>query len=106
AVRILDFDVGLPHAHNHPPNAPPAPPIPLPSTGPVIPIPFVSGAGSVLINGMPAARCGDMGLGIWRGGYFPLYRSFLGASHGWVEGSRAARPAVDITKHCTFSSPN
>jgi uncharacterized Zn-binding protein involved in type VI secretion len=107
AVRITDFDVGLPHAHSHPPNlTPPNPvPVPLPSTGPVIPIPFISGASRALINGMPAARCGDMGLGVWCGGYFPMYEIFLGSSSVWIEGSRAARLAVDITKHCIFSMP-
>jgi uncharacterized Zn-binding protein involved in type VI secretion len=105
AVRILDFAIGLPHAHSHPPNLiPPAPPIPLPSFGPVIPIPFLSGAGTVLINGMPAGRCLDMGLGIWCGGYFPMFEIFLGSSSVWIEGMRAARIGVDITKHCVFSS--
>ncbi|MBN2701072.1 MAG: hypothetical protein JXR29_06450, partial [Methylothermaceae bacterium] len=105
AARIADFDIGLPHAHNHPPNAPPAPPVPLPSTGPVIPIPILSGASSVLINGMPAARCCDMGLGVWCGGYFPLYEIFLGSSSVWIESMRAARLAIDITKHCLFTTP-
>lgn len=106
AVRITDMDVGLPHAHSHPPNLiPPAPPVPLPSTGPVIPIPFLSGAVRTLINGLPAARCGDMGLGIWCGGYFPMYEIFLGSSSVWIEGARAARVGVDITKHCIFSTP-
>jgi uncharacterized Zn-binding protein involved in type VI secretion len=105
AVRIMDMDVGLPHAHAHPPNTFSVPPMMLPSTGPVIPIPFVSGAATVLINGMPAARCGDMGLGIWCGGYFPLYEIFLGSSNVWLEGARAARLGVDITKHCIFSTP-
>jgi uncharacterized Zn-binding protein involved in type VI secretion len=105
AVRIGDFDVGLPHGHPHPPNTPPAPPMMLPSTGPVIPIPFVSGAGNVLINGLPAARCGDMGLGIWCGGYFPLYEIKLGSSNVWIEGARAARLAVDVTTHCIFTDP-
>ena len=106
AVRVLDMDIGLPHAHMHPPNLiPPAPPVPLPSTGPIIPIPFLSGANKTLINAMPAARCGDMGLGIWCGGYFPMYEIFLGSSSVWIEGNRAARVAVDITKHCMFSSP-
>jgi uncharacterized Zn-binding protein involved in type VI secretion len=77
----------------------------LPSTGPVIPIPFVSGAGNVLINGRPAARCGDMGLGIWCGGYVPLYEIHLGSSNVWIEGARAARLAVDITTHCIFTNP-
>lgn len=105
AVRVLDFAIGLPHAHSHPPNLiPPAPPIPLPSFGPVIPIPFLSGAGTVLINGMPAGRCLDMGLGIWCGGYFPMFEIFLGSSSVWIEGMRAARIGVDITKHCVFSS--
>jgi len=103
AVHVLNFDVGLPHTHTHPPNLiPPAPPIPLPSTGPVIPIPIASGAANVLINGLPAARCGDMGLGIWCGGYCPIYEIFLGSSSVWLEGARAARVGVDITKHCTM----
>ena len=105
AVRILDYDIGLPHGHPHPPNTPPAPPMMLPSTGPVIPIPVVSGAGTVLINGMPAARCGDMGLGIWCGGYFPFYEIFLGSSNVWLEGARAARLATDITTHCIMTNP-
>lgn len=107
ALRITDLDVGLPHAHSHPPNlTPPNPvPVPLPSTGPIIPIPFISGASRTLINGMPAARCGDMGLGVWCGGYFPMYEVFLGSSSVWIEGARAARMAIDITKHCTFSTP-
>jgi uncharacterized Zn-binding protein involved in type VI secretion len=107
AIRVLDMAVGLPHAHNHPPNlTPPNPvPVPLPSVGPILPIPFVSGAGKVLINGLPAARCGDMGVGVWCGGYFPLFEVFLGSANVWVEGCRAGRVGVDVTKHCIFSSP-
>jgi RES domain-containing protein/uncharacterized Zn-binding protein involved in type VI secretion len=99
AVRIGDIAVGFPHAHAHPPN------IPFPSFGPVIPIPFFSGARRVLINGMPAARCGDLGIGVWCGGYFPMYEIFLGSSNVWIEGARAARIGVDITRHCVFSTP-
>ncbi|NNF37321.1 MAG: hypothetical protein HKN71_01530 [Gemmatimonadetes bacterium] len=106
ALRVLDMDIGLPHAHTHPPNlVPPAPPVPFPSTGPVIPIPFLSGATRTLINAMPAARCGDMGLGVWCGGYFPMYEVFLGSSSVWIEGSRAGRLLVDITRHCMFTVP-
>ena len=107
AVRVGDFDIGLPHAHLHPPNLiPPNPvPIPLPSTGPVIPIPILSGANTTTINGMPAARCGDMGAAVWCGGYFPMYEIFLGSSSVWIEGCRAARIGVDITKHCIFTIP-
>ncbi|HKX29540.1 MAG TPA: hypothetical protein VJ302_17755 [Blastocatellia bacterium] len=106
AVRISDLSFGLPHAHNHPPNLiPPAPPIPFPSIGPVIPIPAFSGAVKTLINGLPAGRCGDLGIGIWCGGYFPLYEIFLGSSNVWIEGARAARLGVDLTKHCIFSVP-
>jgi uncharacterized Zn-binding protein involved in type VI secretion len=107
AVRITDMDVGLPHAHMHPPNLTPPNPVPLmlPSTGPVIPIPILSGASKTLINMMPAARCGDMGIGVWCGGYFPMYEIFLGSSSVWIEGQRAARVGVDITKHCIFTTP-
>src|SRR5262249_14931751 len=58
-----------------------------------------------LINNMPAARCGDMGLAVWCGGYFPMYEIFLGSSSVWIEGGRAARVAVEITKHCIFTVP-
>jgi len=105
AIRVTDMDVGLPHGHTHPPNVPPTPPAPFPSTGPIIPIPFLSGAMQTLINGMPAARCGDMGLGIWCGGYFPMYEVLLGSSSVWIEGARAGRLLVDVTRHCMFSSP-
>jgi uncharacterized Zn-binding protein involved in type VI secretion len=106
AARITDRAFGIPHAHSHPPNLiPPAPPIPLPATGPIIKIPYVSGADKVLINGLPAARCGDMGVNIWCGGYFPFYEIFLGSSNVWIEGARAARLGVDMTKHCIFSTP-
>lgn len=107
AVRVLDLDVGLPHAHGHPPNlTPPNPvPVPLPSTGPVLPIPYVSGAATVLINGMPAGRCGDMGAAVWCGGFFPFFEIFLGSSSVWIEGARGARVGIDITKHCIFSNP-
>jgi uncharacterized Zn-binding protein involved in type VI secretion len=106
AARITDWAFGIPHAHSHPPNLiPPAPPIPLPATGPIIKIPYVSGADRVLINNLPAARCGDMGVNIWCGGYFPFYEIFLGSSNVWIEGARAARLGVDMTKHCIFSTP-
>lgn len=104
ALRVGDYDIGVPHGHTHWPNVPPTPPLFLPSTGPVIPIPFVSGASQTLINGMPAARCGDLGLGIWCGGYVPLYEIFLGSASVWIEGSRAARMAIDVTNHCIFSA--
>jgi uncharacterized Zn-binding protein involved in type VI secretion len=78
-------------------------PVPLPSTGPVIPIPLFSGAGKTQINGMPAARCGDMGLGVWCGGYVPMFEVFLGSATVWIEGMRAGRTLVDITNHCIFS---
>ncbi len=106
AARINDWAFAPPHAHSHPPNLiPPAPPVPLPATGPILKIPFVSGADKVLINNMPAARCGDIGVQIWCGGFFPFYEIFLGSSSVWIEGARAARLGVDITKHCIFSTP-
>jgi len=100
ALHVLDVALGMPHAHPaHPPF------IPLPNMGPIIPIPILSGAANVLVNGFPAARCGDMGLSIWCGGLFPLFEVFLGSSSVWLEGGRAARQFVDITKHCIFSTP-
>lgn len=107
ALRVLDADVGLPHAHNHPPNlTPPNPvPIPLPSAGPVLYIPILSGAMFTKTNSLPSARCGDMGLGVWCGGYFPMFEVFFGSASVWIESCRAARLLTDMTKHCIFSCP-
>lgn len=106
AMVAGSMSIGLPHAHGHPPNVvPPNPiPIPLPSAGPVIPIPYLSTAATVTIGGMPAARCGDMGLALWCGGYFPMFEIATGSSSVWIEGMRAAR-MLDVTRHCMFSSP-
>jgi uncharacterized Zn-binding protein involved in type VI secretion len=106
AARIWDLAVAPPHAHLHPPNLiPPAPLVYLPSAGPILPIPYVSGAEKVLINGVPAARCGDIGLSVWCGSLVPFYEIFFGSSNVWIQGSRAARQGLDFTKHCIFSTP-
>src|SRR5215813_13616634 len=98
AARLFaDMDFGWPHAHSHPPNLiPPAPPVPLPSVGPVI----CAGAVSVLINGLPAARCGDLGFGVWCGGFFPIFEVQTGSSHVFIGGARPARMLIDFTRHC------
>ena len=103
AARLFgDMVFGFPHAHSHPPNLiPPAPPIPLPSVGPVL----CAGAMSVLINGLPAARCGDLGFGVWCGGFFPLFEIQTGSSHVFIGGARASRQLIDITKHCSPGKP-
>ena len=46
-----------------------------------------------------------MGMGVFCGGFFPLFEIFLGSSSVWLEGARAARVGTDITKHCIFSNP-
>ncbi|MBO0722468.1 MAG: hypothetical protein J2P41_16705, partial [Blastocatellia bacterium] len=100
AARVFDLALGFPHGHTHPPTYG----APLPSIGPVIPLPWgISGAENTTINGRKAARCGDMGIGVWCGGYFPIYEILLGSSSVWIEGCRAARMGVDLTLHCTFS---
>lgn len=102
AATVLDYVVGLPHAHNHWPNLPPPPCIPLPSMGPIVPIPYLSAADTVKIAGLPAARCGDFAASVWCGSYFPFIEIFTGSSSVWIEMNRAAR-ALDISKHCIFS---
>jgi RHS repeat-associated protein len=105
AARLFgDMVFGWPHYHMHPPNwfpppAPPAPPIFLPSIGPVI----LSGSLTVLINGLPAARCGDVGFGAWCGGFFPLFEVFTGSSNVFIGGARASRMLIDFTRHCSMS---
>lgn len=104
AARLFsDMVFGWPHAHGHPPNLiPPSPiPIPLPSIGPVI----CAGAVSVLINGLPAARCGDVGFGAWCGGIFPLFEVQTGSSHVFIGGARPARMLIDFTRHCMPGTP-
>ncbi len=86
----LVFQFG--HSHPHPPSFG----IPIPSTGPIL----ASGCMSVLINGLPAARNGDMGLAVWCGGYFPIFEVMTGSSHVFIGGSRAARQVMDMTYHC------
>src|SRR5215813_4212237 len=101
AARLwVDMVFGWPHYHMHPPNlTPPAPPIFLPSIGPAI----LSGALNVLINGFPAARCGDVGFGAWCGGYYPLFEVFTGSSNVFIGGARASRMLIDFTRHCSTS---
>ena len=90
--------LGAPHAHiAHPPSGPPPiPPTPLPPMGPIT-------AGvciQVLINGRPAARCGDIILNPTCCGILPLGEIKTGSSNVFIGGARAARQGMDITMHC------
>lgn len=88
--------IGPPHIHNHPPSlVPPAPPVPLPSLGAV----SVAGCLSVLIEGVPAARSGDLVLAPTCGGLFPIGTIATGSSSVWIGGARAAR-RLDIVRVC------
>ncbi len=96
AATIGTLAVGMPHAHPHPPSLiPPAPPLPLPVMGPIT----LGCCVSVLINGMPAARVGDIGLNPTCCGFFPMYEIFTGSSKVFIGGMRAAR-VMDVTMHC------
>ena len=96
AATLGMMHLGTPHTHTHPPSSiPPAPPIPLPSLGPVL----LAGCASVLINGIPAARAGDLGLAISCGTFSPPFEVSTGSSNVFIGGARAARIG-DITKHC------
>ena len=87
---MLSLAVGLPHSHA------PLPMVVLPVIGAVL-------AGccvSVLINGIPAARVGDMGLNpTCLGAPMPGFEIFTGSSKVFIGGARAAR-MLDLTKHC------
>jgi len=97
AATIGALYVGLPHTHNHPPSLiPPAPPVPLPSLGSVM----LGTSVKVLINGMPAARCGDIGLAPTCCGFTPFFQIKTGSSNTFIGGNRAAR-MLDVCQACT-----
>ncbi len=105
AATMLSVAIGAPHAHNlHPPSGPnpiPIPaPIPLPPIGPIM----FGTCVSVLINGKPAARCGDLGIGPTCCGLPPIYEVFTGSSKVFIGGARAAR-MLDVTYHCKPAPP-
>lgn len=93
AARLFgDLVLQFGHTHPHPPTFG----IPLPSIGPVL----ASGSWNVLINNLPAARNGDLGLSVWCGGYFPIFEIMTGSSHVFIGGARASRALMDPTLHC------
>jgi len=88
AATITTLYVGTPHAHSHPPSLiPPAPPVPLPSLGPVT----LGTCVKVLINSMPAARVKDLGYAFTCGGLAPIFQIKTGSSNVFIGGHRAAR---------------
>jgi RHS repeat-associated protein len=64
---------------------------------------LLAGSVGVLIMGMPAGRCGDLGLAVTCGSLAPAFDVFLGSSNTFIAGSRAARMG-DMTRHCNPSS--
>ena len=97
AAHLGSLCMGLPHAHPlHPPSGPlPVPPTPLPPIGTVL----LGTSVQVLINGMPAARCGDIGINPTCCGLPPFFEVFTGSSKVFIGGARAAR-VLDVTFHC------
>jgi hypothetical protein len=90
AATMLSLAVGLPHSHA------PLPMVVLPVIGAVL----TGCCVSVLINGIPAARAGDMGLNpTCLGAPMPGFEIFTGSSKVFIGGARAAR-MLDLTKHC------
>lgn len=99
AAMLGSVAVGAPHAHiSHPPSGPQPflPPIPFPPVGPVT----LGCCVQVLINGMPAARAGDIGMSPTCCGIVGMYEVKTGSSKVFVGGARAAR-MTDLTHHCT-----
>jgi len=92
--------LGMFHTHQHPPSwVPPAPPVPLLSTGQII-----TGCGSVWIGGLPAATTGDIGYALGCGSLSPYFKIFTGSSSVKIGGKRAARIG-DLVKYCQPSPP-
>jgi len=101
AITLGGLHVGPPHTHTHPPSlTPPAPtPVPLPSIGVVL----GAGAVTVFLGGLPAARCGDIGISVTCGSLAPPFEIATGSSNVFIGGARAARLG-DLTKHCNPTS--
>ena len=96
AMQMGGMTLGIPHTHVHPPSlVPPAPPVPLPSIG-LVTAPC---ALSVFVNGMPAARAGDVGMVLTCGTIAPPFELVLGSSNTFFAGSRAARIGTDMQFH-------
>ncbi len=96
AATMGSMYLGIPHPHAHPPSLiPPAPPVPMPSFGPVL----AGNCVTVLIEGRPAARAGDLGIAISCGGFVPIFEIFTGSSNTFIGGTRAARVG-DICREC------
>ena len=91
AVSLLCPHLGTPHLHGHPP----AMPAPLPSFG----VLALGACMSVLINGVPAGRAGDLGIAVTCGTLSPPFQIVTGSSKVFIGGARAAR-MFDLTKHC------
>ncbi|MGO9109814.1 MAG: PAAR domain-containing protein [Thermoguttaceae bacterium] len=97
AATMMSLYVGIPHSHAHPPSLiPPAPPIPLPSLGPIV----LGTSVRVVIGGKPAARLGALGFAPTCGGLAPIFKVFLGSSNVFIGGKRAAR-ILDVCRVCT-----
>lgn len=101
AAQLGSFYLGIPHAHLHPPSlVPPAPtPVPLPTMGAIT----LGTSVQVLVGGLPAARCGDLGMAPTCGGLAPFFTVFLGSSKVFIGGMRAARQ-TDMCTACTPST--
>ncbi len=96
AATLSKLYVGLPHAHSHPPSLiPPAPPVPLPSLGPIL----LGTCVRVLIGGLPAARSGDLGIAPTCCGFQPFFQIKTGSSNVFIGGARAAR-SLDVCVVC------
>jgi uncharacterized Zn-binding protein involved in type VI secretion len=100
AATLGSLYLGPPHAHLHPPSlVPPAPPVPLPSLGSVL----LGTSIRVLIEGLPAARAGDIGMAVTCCGLVPAFEIKTGSSNVFIGGMRAARQ-MDFCMECAPGS--
>lgn len=103
ASTLTSLYVGSPHGHPHPPSFVPGPPpgavVPLPSLGNVL----VGNHLKTLVGGLPAARCGDIGLAPTCCAVTPFFEVKTGSSNVFIGGKRAAR-MLDFCKCCQPSS--